>query len=97
MIATGILAFILLVCHKKFHACNILNIYDNNEKINLVTFDKSFLHHEIVLKIFNKLVKKYGKFRTFRFIIISNKFYEFAKIYGDKTQGKISDAFGKLR
>lgn len=31
----------------------------NNEKINLVTFDKSFLHHEIVLKIFNKLVKKY--------------------------------------
>jgi hypothetical protein len=36
MIATGILAFILLVCHKKFHACNILNIYDNNEKINLV-------------------------------------------------------------
>lgn len=32
----------------------------NNDNINLVTFDKSYIHHEIVLKIFNKLVKKYN-------------------------------------
>jgi hypothetical protein len=36
MIATGILAFVLLVCHKKIHDCNILHIYDENEKYNLL-------------------------------------------------------------
>jgi hypothetical protein len=36
MMATGILAFILLLCHKKMHVCNILNIYDNDERTNLI-------------------------------------------------------------
>ena len=36
MISTGILAFILLMCHKKIHGCNIIHIYDKNEKIDLI-------------------------------------------------------------
>lgn len=36
MMATGILSFILLLCHKKMHDCNILNIYDNDEKTHLI-------------------------------------------------------------
>ena len=35
---TGILAFIFLIWHNKYHKCNILEIYDKNEKIELIIF-----------------------------------------------------------
>jgi len=38
MISTGILAVIFLLFHKKYHNCNILEIYNKNERVELFIF-----------------------------------------------------------